>query len=215
MKDGTLVVFKTGKIVYKAYRANSNDWRHRYNLIPENGVGRNRYQVNYDDIRAYVPSDVAPASTSKGRVKRPKNFRSLPEYSGSTRHTYVGKKWVYKLERRGAYIREGRNAIEAARYALQSGMPEAIVTAKFGYDTVREAHYFDDVPIAECYLLEDGILMMERVRPVYDLNRDESGQELTWEERKKLGYREPRWAGKVDCNQIGYTAAGKLVAYDL
>jgi len=119
MKDGTLVTYKNGDTVYRAYRDEAaSDWRYRYTLVPLNG-GRKRYRVTTEDLRAYTMPRVPPVETSRGSVKRPKGFRKLPEFSGSTRHTYVGKQWVYKLERIGRS--QTRNKIEAATYMLKSG----------------------------------------------------------------------------------------------
>lgn len=217
MQDGTRVRYKTGKKVYRAYRDESaSDWRYRYTLVPVDG-GRKRLRVTSEEIRPYTSDRVEPVQTSRGSVKRPKGFRNFPEFSGSTRHTYVGPKWVYKVERlgRGALT---RNKTEAALWLLQEGKktyPELV--EEFGYAIARQAQSFHDegVPVAECHLLSDGTLMMERVRPVWNLNQSNGADELTHAERKALGYQEPRWAGMVDCNQIGYTDKGKLVAYDL
>lgn len=212
MKDGTLVTLGSGNTVYRAYRTDPDGWQYKYTLVPEYG-GRKRYRVPLGKIRIYVPQEVAPVTTSQGSVKRPKGFRRLPESSGSTRHTYVGSKWVWKLGRgeRGLL----RNQIEAARWKRQTGSSFAEVSSEFGEKVAQEAEYFSVVPIAECHLLPDGILMMERVRPVNDLNRSQTGQELTWKERSALGYAEPGWADRVDCNQIGYNRKNQLVAYDL
>lgn len=215
MEDGTKVTFKNGNTVYKAYRADDRGWRYVYTLVSIT-TGRKRYKVRSEDIRIYVPEDVAPVLTTRGRVRRPKSFRKLQELSGSQRHTYIHKKWVYKLERRGCSITGySRNAVEAARYALQTGMTVPEARPKFGDRNVEEAEYYSDVPIAECYLLPDGILMMERVRPVYNLNCQAGGDILSVEEAKNLGYKTPKWAGKVDCTQIGYNHRDELVAYDL
>lgn len=215
MKDGTLVMFKTSAKVYRAYRdAGASDWRYRYTLVPLDG-GRKHYRVTSDTIRPYTPERVPPVETTRGSVKRPKGFRRLPEFSGSTRHTYIGKNWVYKLERLGRET-STRNRIEAALWLLQEGKRTFHeLVEEFGYAVARSAQAFHDegVPVAECHLLSDGTLMMERVRPVWNLQSD--GEQLTYTELKERGYREPRWASMVDCNQIGYTDKGKLVAYDL
>jgi hypothetical protein len=215
MIDGTHVTLKTGTKVYRAYRdTEAGGWRYVYTLVPVDG-GRKRFRVTSDQLRPYVTERVPPVETTKGSVKRPKGFRRFPEFSGSTRHTYLGKSWVYKLERIGRGEFE-RNKTEAALYALQSGKktyPELV--EEFGYAIAKHAlsYHEEGVPVAECYLLPDGSLMMERVKPVRNLQSD--GEQLTYTELKALGYVEPRWAGMVDCEQIGYTDAGKLVAYDL
>jgi hypothetical protein len=66
-----------------------------------------------------------------------------------------------------------------------------------------EAHYDDpDVPLARCALEMDGdnaVLVMEWVEPV----RGPARAEL------------PAWTDWVDCRQVGRTADGRLVAFDL
>lgn len=58
------------------------------------------------------------------------------------------------------------------------------------------------IPVAECYWsqVDDvDVVIMEKVTPVTG-----------------VGYKDlPDWAGYVDGAQVGYTRAGKLVAYDL
>lgn len=216
MKDGTLVRYRTGKVVYQAYREPGliDDWRHKYTLVPVNG-GRKRYRVSQYDVRANWSDEVKPIKTSAGKIRRPKSFNKLPEYSGCTRRAFIGKHWVFKLEK---WAGDGnyKNRVEAARYAIQTGMGEVAAVERFGADAVAEATtLYKDVPIAECHLLEDGVLMMERVRSVNNLNVCDGAEELSREERLKLGYRRPAWAGNVDCEQIGYTHAGDLVAFDL
>jgi len=215
MKDGTLVtVGKTGTKVYKAYRTDDTGWRYLYTLVPADGIGRKRYRVQETKLAPAVSAQVEVANTSRGQVRRPKSFRSrYPVYSGCTRRTYVGKDWVFKVAK---YPGDNyKNRVEAARYAAQTGVPEDKIAATFGADAHRSLIRWRDVPIAECHLLPDGVLMMERVRPVHNLNAEEGADELTWAEKGNLGYRRPEWASAVDCEQIGYNRHGELVAFDL
>lgn len=61
--------------------------------------------------------------------------------------------------------------------------------------------YYAHVPLADCRLVEDEngvpLLEMERVTPV----------------TSKSGL--PVWVGDIDSDQVGHTADGRLVAYDL
>jgi hypothetical protein len=214
MKDGTLVTYGAhGTVVYKAYKTDDNSWRYRYTLVPVKG-GRKRYRVTQLQMRAYVAPEVEQIRTSAGLIQRPKTFRTrYPEYSGCTRRSYVGRDWVFKVAKYAG--NNLKNAVEAARYAMQTGTPEEDAITRFGLDAVRGAKRYESVPIAECYLLSDGVLMMERVRPVYNLNAQEGADQLTRAELDKLGYRPPDWVGMVDCEQVGYTTKGELVAYDL
>ncbi len=215
MQDGTLVRYRTGKIVYKAYdTSDRDDWRRLYTLVPVNG-GRKRYRVPGLDIRASWSDEVKPVKTSAGKVRRPKSFNKLPEYSGCTRRAFIGPRWVFKLEK---WAGDGnyKNRVEAARYAIQTGMDQVAAVERFGADAVAKATTrYKDVPIAECHLLEDGVLMMERVRSINNLNSQDGAEQLTRAELESLGYRRPAWAGNVDCEQIGYNRKGELVAYDL
>lgn len=215
MEDGTLVtVGKTGTKVYKAYRTDDTGWHYLYTLVPADGTGRKRYRVKHANLAPAVSARVEVANTSQGRVRRPKSFRSrYPVYSGCTRRSYIGKDWVFKVAK---YPGDNyKNRVEAARYAAQTGMHEDKIVTTFGADAARALTRWRDVPIAECHLLPDGVLMMERVRPVYNLNADEGADMLTAEERSKLGYKRPEWEGAVDCGQIGYNRKGELVAFDL
>jgi hypothetical protein len=214
MQDGTEVMYgKHGTTVYKAYRQ-GGDWNYRYTLVPVNG-GRKRYGVPSHEIRPVVEaSQRVSARTSAGLVNRPKSFRSrYPEYSGCTRRAYVGKEWVFKVAK---YPGDNyKNRIEAAQYAVQTGMGLDKARQTFGTDAVHALRRWEGVPIAECHLLPDGVLMMERVKSVNNLNADEGADEINYDEQRKLGYRRPAWAGAVDCDQIGYNRKGELVAYDL
>lgn len=216
MEDGTLVRLRTGKIVYKAYVDRSaSGWHRLYTLVPASGAGRKRYRVRHVQLRPHWDEEPKPVNTSAGKVRRPKTFSRLPEYSGCTRRTHVGPKWVFKLEKYpggGNY----KNRVEAAKYALQTGMSQERVAKKFGEDAARTAETrYGQVPIAECHLLPDGVLMMERVRPVYNLNSEEGAEQIPRDELAQLGYQRPDWASHVDCEQIGYNTKGELVAFDL
>lgn len=69
----------------------------------------------------------------------------------------------------------------------------------------REAHWqSEEIPLAACELISSPVdenfvklLKMEKVIDAYD--------------QRGL----PDWTQSVDCCQVGYNAAGKLVAYDL
>lgn len=215
MEDGTLVtVGKAGTKVYKAYKTDDTGWRYRYTLVPADGTGRKRYRVSDANLRPVVSARVEAVTTSMGKVRRPKSFRSrYPEYSGCTRRAYIGKDWVFKVAK---YPGDNyKNRVEAARYAVQTGMPEEKASEVFGRDAIRALLRYRDVPIAECHLLPDGVLMMERVKSVNNLNVHEGADQLTVDEMRKFGYKRPDWAGSVDCGQIGYNRNGELVAYDL
>jgi hypothetical protein len=213
MEDGTLVTFgASGTVVYKAYKLDDPAWDYRYTLVPVNG-GRKRYRVMSYQLRPYVAPEVPPVNTSRGSVKRPKTFRRYSEYSGCTRRAYIGREWVFKVAK---YAGDNfKNRVEAAHYAVQSGMSTELATVKYGLDAVRSLSRYRDVPIAECHLLPDGVLMMERVKSINNLNADEGADMLSHDEKRKLGYKRPPWANYVDCEQIGYNAKGELVAYDL
>lgn len=214
MKDGTRVQYgKTGTKVYRAYRSDDNGWRYLYTLVPEDG-GRKRYRVRETLLRPVVSSNRESIKTSAGLVSRPKSFRSqYPEFSGCTRRAYVGKNWVFKVAK---YPGDNhKNRVEAAQYAVQTGMPKEKATEVFGQDAVRALLRYEGVPIAECHLLPDGVLVMERVKSVNNLNEHEGADELTRQEKAELGYMRPEWANDVDCEQIGYNRKGELVAYDL
>jgi hypothetical protein len=213
MEDGTLVTFGArGTVAYKAYRTDDAGWDYLYTLVPVNG-GRKRYRVRGTSCRPHVTAEAMPVNTSRGFVKRPKTFRQYPEYSGCTRRAYIGREWVFKVAK---YPDDNfKNRVEAAHYAIQTGMTRETAIEKYGEDAVSRLRRWAGVPIAECHLLPDGVLMMERVKSINNLNADEGAEMLTYEERRKLGYLRPHWANAVDCEQIGYNAKGDLVAYDL
>lgn len=213
MKDGTRVTLGSGSKVYKAFLATGQrDWNRKYTLVPEGG-GRKRYQVSEDKIVQFVPMPGIPiAHTSVGSVRRPKSFRKFKAFSGGCRKTHIGKNWVFKIQHSAG---DFYNAREAALYQYQQGMPMAEIIAKFGEHAARSIEYYKDVPVAECYLLKDGVLMMERVRPVYNLNCASGADQLTLAELDKLGFKEETWMYRVDSDQIGYDRHNRVVAYDL
>src|SRR3954470_10479843 len=130
MKDGTLVTYGSrGTVVYRAYKTDDSGWRYLYTLVPVKG-GRKRYRVGETQMRAHVEPEVEPIRTSSGPVRRPKTFRTrYPEYSGCTRRSYIGPEWVYKVAKYPG--NNLKNAIEAARYAMQTGTPEEEAVTRF------------------------------------------------------------------------------------
>jgi hypothetical protein len=64
---------------------------------------------------------------------------------------------------------------------------------------LRESRWTStEIPVAPCYLDDDGNLIMEKI-----VRFPEWTEEL------------PTWCGYVDCQQVGWLADGRLVAYDL
>lgn len=214
IKDGTKVTYGGGATVYRAYHSTGQYYFNtKYTLVAEI-TGRKRYRVPEAKLRLYSDTRVSPVQTSRGSVSRPSYYRRLPVFSGNNRHTHIGTHWVYKTPR-GEYG-EFRNQIEACLYQIQSGkITSEEAVQRFGAKVAREAEYYSDVPIAECHLMEDNTLVMERVMPVNNLNSRQGADEMTPEERRKRGFRRPDWSDRVDCEQIGYTRDDKLVAYDL
>jgi hypothetical protein len=115
-------------------------------------------------------------------------------FEGSTRQTYVGDDWVYKVPT--CIYGERQNELEADTYV--------------GYLNDEPV-----IPIAECYLLHDGTLKMRRVYTIKNLEgepdvwmpHDEIVEICdTWE--RTLGW-------SVDSQQIGYDHTGNIVAYDI
>jgi hypothetical protein len=107
----------------------------------------------------------------------------------------VGEEWVYKVARTGGWCNEKwgleQNALEASIY---QDMVDGV--------DVR-------VPVAECYLLPDGVLKMRRVKTLYDLKKP---SDVPREEYFAMEL--PEWVCYVDCDQVGYLE-GELVAYDV
>lgn len=213
------VTYLGGTTKYRAVRTTTG-WEERKFTITSVKTGRRRYNVRERDLTKWEEAvPVKAVKTSQGRHKRPRNWKSLDSFAGGARRTWIGEKWVYKKGH--SEWGEGRCAIEAARYFLQAGGAYDEAVVKFGVTNAREANeYYRDVPVAECYLLEDGTLMMERVLPIRSLQSGSGAPTMSQEERNKRGFGYggsafPSWAGKVDSDQIGFTAKGELVAYDL
>lgn len=220
--SGDHVAYLGGNTEYIATRTN-NGWDERKFTIQSVKSGRRKYNVRERDLTKWDERQpVSAVKTSQGRVKRPRNWKSLESFAGGARRTWIGEKWVFKKGH--SEWGESRCAIEAARYFLQTNGTTAdalkAAAAKFGQKTVSEARYYDNVPVAECYLLEDGTLMMERVLPVRSLQRGSGAPSMDEDERVRRGFHYggsayPDWSGKVDSDQIGVNAKGELVAYDL
>lgn len=150
--------------------------------------------------------------TQVGKVRVPKNWHRYKHFSGSSRRTYLGQAWVFKVPI--GYWGIEQNQFEAARWALQSGgsrkgIPRAAIVQAGKYGKKGR-----NVPVAECYLLPCGTLMMERVRPLVNLM---NGKDKIREGEPGFLPRHeyPEWATHVDSEQIGYNRSGELVAYDI
>lgn len=106
------------------------------------------------------------------------DYAWLPSIRGRTRRVYMDTEWVYKVARNveGAIS----NVREAKHYQFNKSHPDKMF-----------------IPLAECYLLDDGALKMRRVEEC----------DLPWDEL-------PDWVGYVDCAQVGYVE-GELVAFNL
>lgn len=74
-------------------------------------------------------------------------------------------------------------------YGLSDNDHEARVYKQF-----KNKPDMDGVCYARCRLLDNGWLMMVKV--------------------SRKGFRNPSWAGRIDCAQVGMTVSGKIVAYD-
>lgn len=219
IKTGEHVSYRGGNTEYQVYRMGYGLAAPEYTLISIK-TGRKRYRVRENDLTRWAErTPVKAVRTSLGRVARPKNWKSLPAFAGGARRTWIGEKWVYKV----GHDNWGRTRcmVEAARYAVQSGkMTMAEVKAEYGPHVADEVKRYHDVPVAECYLLEDGTLLMERVLPVRSLQGYKGAPSMSQEERESRGLEYggsavPRWSGKVDSEQIGLNRKGELVAYDL
>lgn len=120
------------------------------------------------------------------------DYMTFPCYSGTTRKTYVGNMWVYKVSHDYCDWGVSQNEYEASIY-------QDMVDGK----DVR-------VPVAECYLLRGGdVLKMRRVQTLFDHVNTSS---FSRAERDKIKL--PRWVQWVDSDQVGYLH-GELVAYDV
>lgn len=135
---------------------------------------------------------------SKAMQDHPSVYTTLPVYSGGTRDTYVGDEWVWKVPR-NTLFRSGdaQNELEAELYAKRANGEEV------------------DIPVAECYLLNDGVLKMRRVKTIHDLRKPADapnafGGRPYWDNPDV-----PSWVHDVDSAQVGYDQDGVLVAYDV
>lgn len=218
IRTGDHVSFRGGNTEYVATRT-STGWDERKFTIQSVKTGRRRYNVRERDLMLWSETRTVKAvKTSKGMVRRPRNWTTLDNFAGGARRTYIGEKWVFKKGH--SDWGESRCAIEACRYFIQSGGTYQAAEEKFGRSIAEEARYYDDVPVAECYLLEDGTLMMERVLPVRSLQRGSGAPSMEPEERERRGFHYggsawPQWADRIDSGQAGINAKGELVAYDL
>lgn len=213
---------------YVAYRGGNTRWvaietgpyfARKYTLVSQR-TGRKRYNVPERELSLWSERQVVelPVKTTKGWVSRPKGWRGFDNFAGGARRTWIGKKWVFKKGH--SSWGESRCALEACRYFLQSGGNEDDAVAKFGAQIVKEARYYAEVPVAECYLLSDGTLMMERVLPIRSLQAGSGAPTMDPAEREKRGFSFgghawPKWSQYIDSGQIGLTDKGELVAYDL
>lgn len=157
-----------------------------------------RRVVNVEDL--IEPREFSPieqlVQTSQGLVVS-ESFLNFPSWSGGTRRTYVGEKWVYKRPRNKYGVEQ--NELEADLYQFGSS------------DSRRGSYLPKDIPVAECYLLDDGTLMMERVKKIYDLH---GNADLTWGDLPRELQR-AEWVDRVDSGQVGVNRDGKLVAFDV
>jgi hypothetical protein len=202
MMDGKTVTYRTGRAHYKAISTGQGSgWVYMYTLEPLKG-GPKRFNVSEEDLHEVLAVKGTEVDTTVGPVKVP-DFRRFRTASGGTRRTYIGAKWVFKRPL-GDWAQE-RNRVEAARWAHTQGQP----ITHLDPSTQREvtAHY-KDVPIAECYLLPDGTLMMERVRTLYNIG---GKADVPRDQRPEF----PEWTRAVDSDQIGLNRHGDIVAYDL
>lgn len=203
---GMIVRRKYGR---KLYRVTTGYGRTAVDI--ETLDGRNTIRVHKEDL-VPVSTGVEVVNTLVGPVKVPRGWLRYPSFSGSSRRTYVGRKWVFKVPH-GDWGAE-QNRLEAARWALQSGRSRRGLPMY----AIRQAASYGkkgrNVPVAECYLLGDGTLMMERVKPLFNLvnQRDKlKPGDKGYIERSEL----PRWVNYVDSDQVGLNRYGKLVAYDI
>lgn len=131
---------------------------------------------------------------AKARQDHPDVYTTLPCFSGGTRDTYVGDEWVWKIPRNSLF-RSGsdQNELEADLYARRKKGEKV------------------DVPVAECYLLNDGVLKMRRVKTIYDLRKDPDAPDaVDWQSADV-----PEWMWNIDARQVGIDNHGEIVAYDV
>lgn len=132
---------------------------------------------------------------SKALQDHPDVYMTLPVYEGGTRQAYVGEEWVWKVPTwtRG----ERQNRREAELYA-QRARGEKV-----------------DIPVAECYLLNDGTLKMRRVKTINDLRKPADAPNAFGERPYWDNPDVPAWVFDIDSAQVGYDNHGVLVAYDV
>src|ERR1051326_1337113 len=119
IKTGDHVYYRGGNTEYKAVRT-SNGWDERKYTITSLVSGRRRYNVGERDlIKCSERTRVKPVKTSLGRVYRPRNWMTLDSFAGGARRTWIGDNWVFKKGH--SDWGEGRCAVEACRYFIQSG----------------------------------------------------------------------------------------------
>lgn len=135
---------------------------------------------------------------AKAMQDHPSVYTALPVYSGGTRDTYVGDEWVWKVPRFSLYRSgDSQNVLEAELYAKRAK----------GEDV--------EIPVAECYLLNNGVLKMRRVKTINDLRKPADapgalGEKPYWDNPDI-----PDWVSRVDSAQVGLDHNGVLVAYDV
>lgn len=201
------VVIGEGKTKYKAilcgYSVKSEEL---YTLVPING-GRKRHMVPRSKINLWREPLKESIQTSRGKVKVPRSLRKLPSASGGTRCAYLAKDWVWKEATSGWGLEQ--NAVEATMYQMQQGLknrPEKTVEKVWN----RAVRYHEQgIKVAECHLLPDGRLLMERVKTIYNLRMDPDVTDSYL--RKNL----PEWTYSVDSSQVGINHKGEIVAYDV
>jgi hypothetical protein len=110
---------------------------------------------------------------------------------GSTRRAYLGDVWVYKEPL--WFFGAKQNKLEALVY---HDMCE-------GRDVL--------MPVAECYLLPDGVLKMRRVKKIVDLMRQPDIDESEYVQAHGTL---PEWVWDGDSGQCGLLE-DELVIYDL
>jgi hypothetical protein len=120
------------------------------------------------------------------------DYLSFPVYSGGTRKAYVGDVWVYKVPHNSGWS------------DYQWGYEQNALEASIYQDMVDGKDV--PLPVAECYLLPDGVLKMRRVQTCYNLKGAP-------DVRVNLDTL-PEWTEWADSRQVGYLE-GELVAYDV
>lgn len=140
--------------------------------------------------------------TSVGPVEV-ENYQRLPSREGTTRKVHMGTEWVYKVPKFD--WGRGQNIFEANTWLRGKGLPLL--------DPNEGAAY---VPVAECHLLLDGTLMMERVRTIRDIGWD-TGHDWRQNNPDVPGAEDviPKEFWSCDSAQCGYDRHGEIVLYDI